>query len=102
MSSKRIIGAIDVDAGLIMIGDPCYVLPDGAYMRTPRITEWAAFCADISPHLEQAGVAEPAGPGTGVVLRLPQGDGTYPVYAKYDRNGNVTRYIIEVSEPHLG
>jgi hypothetical protein len=84
------IGVVDVDAGLIMIGDPCYVLPDNA-PRRPLVQDWTRFCEMVSDQQ----VAQPVGDRCGLVIRPPDGDGEYPVTAEVSRSGRLLRVTID-------
>ena len=86
------IGSVDVDAGVLMIGDPCYSLPDDASHRSTIAKDWARFCEA----LEGASHSEPLGRGTAIVLRTPHGDGEYPVMAELTSGGGIRRVILDL------
>jgi len=84
--TEILVGYCDVDAGLIMIGDPCYASVDGKDDSESRhqIHDWNEFCAwihnDDEPFLFKA-IPHLAGhEGGGVVVSSGFGDGSYPVY----------------------
>ena len=64
---------VGVDAGLIWIGDPCYIMGDDA---SSRVKDWQKFCEKIKDHKH---VSEPLGKGTGVLVSSGFGDGQYDV-----------------------
>lgn len=67
---KRVrIGAVGVDAGLLMLVDPCYVREG---------YDWGTFCAEYFNGKETTTAAQMHG---GVVFESGFGDGTYDVYA---------------------
>lgn len=70
---KKQIGTVFVDAGLIWVGDPCYVLGDDA---SNRVKDWSEFC----DKLDGTKFSEPLGKGIGLAIRSGLGDGEYPVY----------------------
>lgn len=70
-----------------MIGDPCYTLPTGGSRRTEHLADWQAFCRLLG---RDEDVSEPAGEGAGIVIRVPGGDGTYPVLGRRDPLGALT------------
>jgi hypothetical protein len=72
------IGEIGVDAGIVMVGDPCYRYDN----PTPAANDWSSFCAELSHNSGIAG--EPLGEGNGFVVHTTYGDGTYPVVGIYD------------------
>ena len=86
------IGTVDVDAGVIMIGDPCYSLPDDASRRSAVAKDWTLFCEA----LEGASHSEPLGRGAAIVLRTLHGDGEYPVLAELTDWGGIRRVILDL------
>jgi hypothetical protein len=92
------IGTIGVDAGLCMIGDPCYVIdrPLGkgswdAFLdaRTPQDEDAAHWELETSMAVER-GRKFPCG----LLVTTGDGDGEYPVYAKIE-DGRVRKVIID-------
>jgi len=83
------VGTIYVDAGCVMVGDPCYTQGDDA---TSRSSSWNEFLHKTWPnvfladgtvnHSEQMADVAPAlgEEGTGIVVSSGYGDGEYPVY----------------------
>lgn len=95
------IGTVYVDAGMVWVGDPCYVLGEDASHPTK---EWHDFCE----LLDKAGQFEgekrystPFGKGIGFAIESGYGDGEYPVYVEKNRDGRVSRVVIdfETDEP---
>lgn len=89
------VGEIGVDAGICWIGDPCYILH-----RTPKEQEelapvigadWLEFCDKL--HGDNSGVTTfpyaLGHDGLGVVVSTGYGDGVYPVFVRYDKEGRV-------------
>lgn len=90
------IGFISVDAGIVMVGDPCYTLPDDGSHRDYVAREWGAFCnATFSEPTNAEGYSEPLGDGIGLVVSSGYGDGRYPVYVERNAEGRVARLIVE-------
>lgn len=98
------VGHIDVDAGLVMVGDPCYASVDGKDDPTKRhpIHDWRKFC-----DLIHAGEQYPTTlslkhalghTGAGVVVSSGEGDGSYDVYVKYYLDYNWPRPQRRISE----
>ena len=77
-----------VDAGLIWIGDPCYIMGDDA---TNRVTDWMDFCDKLD---NNSGVSTPLGHGTGVAVSSGYGDGCYPVDIEYNSEGRPSKVTI--------
>lgn len=79
-SEKVQIGNVWVDAGLVWIGDPCYVLGGDA---SNGVKTWEEFCTK----LDEAGrhdsastvYTAPLGEGIGFAVDSGYGDGSYPV-----------------------
>lgn len=72
---------ISVDAGIVMIGDPCYTWPSDAASRTKYGNgDWQAFCNALYENDKESDkptMAEPFGAGMGVVVASGYGDGAY-------------------------
>jgi len=81
-----------VDAGLIWIGDPCYVMGDNA---TNRVTDWMDFCDKLHTH---EGVSTPLGHGVGVAVSSGYGDGAYPVEIEFNDEGRPSKVTITFIE----
>ncbi len=88
MRTKKIIGQCGVDAGCLMVGDPCYFVgKDSEVNKT--YTNWTDFIKkqfDETPACRakhqmkyQAGHS-----GLGVVVNTVHGDGTYDVEGIYE------------------
>lgn len=90
---------IDVDAGVVWVGDPCYSMTHESEY-TPKT--WSEFCDDtfndastiaegVNAPLKNRGLYDE---GLGVEISAGYGDGTYPVYVKYAKDdlfGTTTR-----------
>jgi len=88
-----------VDAGLIWIGDPCYVLGDDA---SHKVTDWTDFCNKMNtPRLEEGeGVSAPLGKGVGLAISTGYGDGCYPVHVEHNSEGRVSKVTITFIDDH--
>ena len=78
----KLVGNIGIDAGLCWIGDPCYVLPDGASERE-NVSNWDEFCGNLgedNPTMMSFDFSL-GHEGLGVCVSTGYGDGVYPVYA---------------------
>ena len=99
---EHLIGHVDVDAGLIMIGDPCY----SSDKTDCAISNWSEFCNWLdSDDIYPTAKAIPHGrghEGYGVVVSSGFGDGTYPVYATVVDEGLWGRRISEVKVVFIG
>ena len=91
-------GIVGVDAGLIWIGDPCYVV-------TPDCTEhpaqsWSEFCDQIPSGTVCKQFNFRAGhEGLGVCVSTYMGDGCYPVYVDRDIAGRIRAVMVRFDEP---
>ena len=99
---RRKIGIAGVDAGVLMIIDPCYVkdLHDLHSADT-----WEKFCEEViqplwqPPNLGgQIPMARRMPMGGGGVIVSTGGDGGFPVYASYDEYGMITKVEIIFGE----
>jgi hypothetical protein len=92
------IGTVGVDAGMLYLGDPCYVIDAPLGRRA-----WDQFLAEIAGpegYLESHAIVEgetatgnrfPAG----VVFCSGAGDGEYPVYAEIGEDGLIARVTVD-------
>ena len=101
MNKRKKIGVIGVDAGLCWIGDPCYfikdkrngIIPD----RDPELNvNWLEFLHLFGENKQYTQFNYQKGhPGLGVCVHSGDGDGTYPVYAKFRKDGRIKSVTIE-------
>lgn len=83
---RQLVGHVSVDAGCVMVGDPCYTLPDEGSSRTDDVRDWRKFCDrmfDEKNKLAEGVVAPFDWREAGLVVDSGYGDGTYPVYVDY-------------------
>ena len=116
---KKLIGHCGVDSGMIMIIDPCYLHdihrykkllpgmikrneadPDKQFYENSKrfhkakqeainITEdWKLLCKDQDKN------SEPKEYANGVLSHTKNGDGSFPVYAYFDKDNNVCKLEI--------
>ena len=97
----KLIGHFSVDSGQAMVGDPCYI----DYWDTNKNE-------DFDKHPQYAGTYSYLGAcnatltknygelglGTAVVFTTGYGDGLYPVYAKFNDDGRISKIVIEFDE----
>lgn len=86
LSNLHHIGNFDVDAGLCWIGDPCYILHREDGLPEELGKNWYEFCDKINQNVNIF--------RNGLAIRTLWGDGTYPVYAKY-QDGRVSQLVID-------
>jgi len=88
------VGDVGVDAGGILICDPCYAVGDEPQLPHP----WKAFC-DAWFAAEEHGVAQfpfrRGHEGAAIVVQSGVGDGFYPVFVKRDKSGRVAAVKVE-------
>ncbi len=93
--SKKLeqVGVCGVDAGVIWIGDPCYIISQDA---SHSFKDWSTFCdlVDFDTPAQQFNY-ELGHAGLGVLIKHFGGDGTYPVYIRRNKSGEVTQAIIK-------
>lgn len=78
------VGGVGVDAGLVMIGDPCYVSVDDRDPDEHPVHNWGAFCDSLGHDYPIAKSLNYnlGHEGLGVVVSSGIGDGFYPVLVK--------------------
>jgi hypothetical protein len=123
ISGTRVkVGEVPVDSGQVFVVDPCYVLDgevefegndDGQYVVSsdnPYSRACAASCSEeqAGPFRASAVTHTPLGKPIdvnampdAVCTSTGWGDGLYPVYVEYDRDGRVARLIVEFMEDEL-
>lgn len=93
----ELVGSFAVDSGQAMVGDPCYL----DQWKTNKDDEWdlEGKIGEYSYHGASAttldDVAGTLGNGSAVVFNTGYGDGVYPVYAQFDRDGRVAKIVID-------
>ena len=94
---KKQIGSVYVDSGQLMITDPCYLkrwinneFVDSKLEAPPYSYSYDGACnATLSPN--KAGSLEN---GFGVAFSSGYGDGEYPVFATYNKEGRIVKVEI--------
>lgn len=96
-SGWQCVGAIHVDAGLMYLGDPCYVLGDDA---SSKVESWDAFCEDpVLKKMDEGGLGAAIWQnGTGAICSTGYGDGTYEVFIKKYDNRVAEMKIVFIDE----
>lgn len=102
----HLVGYVDVDVGLVMVGDPCYASVENKDDPTKRhpIHDWSKFTNSL---FEYPRSIEPVAKslkhslghtGAGVVVSSGEGDGSYGVYVRYHLDMGWGRPIRRISE----
>lgn len=93
---RKLIGKIDVDSGLVWIGDPCYTLHKDEEERNETIGRtWEDFCCKMDDYLIKSfSYYENGREGLGICTSTLYGDGTYPVFAEMKKGENRPSRII--------
>jgi hypothetical protein len=96
-NDRTLVGHIGVDAGIVWIGDPCYVFHQDK-PPTEIGSNWSEFCDKLDGMEHHKSFNYDLGhEGLGVCVHSGYGDGTYPVYATYE-DGRVKSVTIEFME----
>lgn len=83
---KTLIGHVDVDAGMIMVGDPCYFVGDDAIIHE-RCKTWGQGCDEVFCKKVGDRNAPMDVYGLGIAIATTYGDGCYPVYLETTKSG---------------
>lgn len=78
------IGHFGVDSGTVMVGDPCYVVPD---------ENWSDWCMEFERNEHQRVAEMDAGY---FAITTPHGDGSYPVKARRNDYGQIVEIRIQL------
>lgn len=84
-SDYETVGYIGVDAGIVMVVDPCYMVPND---------NWHEFCDEYweksGKTTGESGLGGIADMKGGIVVQTAWGDGLYPVSVRRDNSGRIT------------
>ena len=102
-NGKWLVGRVGVDAGMVMVGDPCYLSNYGK--KSSDGFEWVegeveaqktanefeySYSGACAATLSDNSAGE-LGNGSAVAVSSGYGDGQYPVYAHYNHEGRIER-----------
>jgi hypothetical protein len=86
MSKWETIGYIGVDSGTVMVGDPCYVVPDEI---------WSDWCHEFDRNGGHDNRMAEMDDGY-LAITTPHGDGSYPVKARRNNRGQIVELRIQL------
>ena len=89
------IGTVGVDAGMIWIGDPCYVMGDDA---GNRVRDWCGDFVSKCDFDSRSGYFKPLGDNTGIGVSSGYGDGLYEVFVKRSHGRIAEAKIVFIDE----
>jgi hypothetical protein len=94
--TTRVIGHLGVDAGMMYLGDPCYIVGSDSQIGKKIRGEWDAFLDHyIKDEDYPVWKIEDRGPGAlGLVVTSGWGDGVYEVRATFNPEGRVKSMTI--------
>ena len=88
------IGECGVDAGMLMVGDPCYFVGKDATIHK-RCNDWSQACKDVFCKEGLKRDTPMNVYGLGVAIATTYGDGCYPVYLDTTKKGR-RRIVVEL------
>jgi hypothetical protein len=91
--NKEKVGEIAVDAGIVMVGDPCYHLHAAKPLPNGFKNTWHSFVDSLRDIVIHGNAAHQIDHHMAVVVGGFGGDGVYPVYIRR-RNGLVTELVV--------
>ena len=95
MTEWKQVGEVGVDAGLMWLGDPCYIIGNDA---SRKWNTWDAFCDSLRDKHDKTGVTQynfsKERTGLGVAVSTGYGDGVYPVEVKRNHEGRIAEVRI--------
>ena len=84
------LGETGVDSGQIIISDPCYVDMAGV---NKTIKHDDMFVTDTRPSKQ---LINKFGATVGVTVSTTVGDGAFPVYGRFNSNGQLKQIVIDI------
>lgn len=90
---RKRIGVCWVDAGMLMVGDPCYFIGKDANIHA-MCKDWDQACEEVFLNEDKAGDGMDVY-GLGVAVHTTNGNGPYPVYLEKTKAGR-RRLIVEL------
>ena len=97
------IGALPVDAAMMMLSDPCYVLPDPADPGRRDQKIYDRMCRELGdkPYVFFSSYDD-SREDSNVLVADTGGDGAFPVYAELDEDGRVAAITIRFLDVCFG
>jgi hypothetical protein len=94
------VGVVGVDAGLVWLGDPCYIL----HTKKPKAIgkDWGDLAKSLDLRLGNDAVQmnyDKGHPGLGVIVTSGFGDGLYPVEVRRLADGTIAEVRIVFVAP---
>ena len=100
--NPKLLGRFSVDAGLVWIGDPCYILHKGEETPENLGYDWQNFTELVSSDDYISFKHDSGSEGLGVAVRTPGGDGMFPVIGFFDSEGKFAFVIIDFNDSFKG
>ena len=92
---KRIrLGYVGVDAGMLMVGDPCYFVGKEATINE-RCKDWSTACSEVFCKDDPKRDTPLDVYGLGIAIATTHGDGCYSVFLETD-NGGKRRLVVDL------
>jgi hypothetical protein len=102
IATWKLVGSVPVDAGCVLISDPCYVLPDKSRVLEDKTgMDYGVLIAapERGNDWYRKGVVdlgdEPGGSWGATLIQNFGGDGVYPLYAKVGPGGRIDAVMID-------
>ena len=81
------LGSTRVDSGQLLLTDPCYIVDEGTF-------DYKKMCVQSG---NSKTLINKYGLKVGVVMNTQVGDGCFPVYAKYNKKGELLKIEILIT-----
>lgn len=93
--TPKVIGHIGVDAGIIWIGDPCYILHKEKEEIEPILgKDWGEFCDILGDTIYKSFNYKKGHEGLGVCTSTKDGDGFYDVIGFFDGDSSTPSCVL--------
>jgi len=102
-NKAKLLGRFSVDAGLVWIGDPCYIMHKNGNLSTSLGYDWDNFVELVGSEDYKSFEHDKTGEeGLGVMVRTPGGDGMFPVIGFFDNEDKIAFVIIDFNDSFKG
>ena len=93
-TTTEYLGCTGVDSGQLLLTDPCYITDKKTF-------DYDTMTSYINKDLKSQTLLNGHNVEVGVVMRTQVGDGVFPVYARYNKRGELLKIEILVNQSKI-